>query len=103
MDVNQLLTLLLGGGFVATVTALFNGIRSLREGARGRERDTIGGLIKDRKDAIEERDKANDRTDEMTQQRDMWRNWAGRLEYGITSQGGDLPPGRPVFAEEKPQ
>lgn len=93
MDISQLLTLLLGGGFVATVTALFNGVKSLREGSRSRERDTISDLINGRKEAEHDRDRNAD-------ERDMWRNWAGRLEYGLLQNGVDLPPGRPIFADE---
>jgi hypothetical protein len=101
VTVSQLLTLLLGGGAVATITALFNGIKSLREGSRGKERDTIAGLIKDRKDAQEDRDKAEDARDAMMNERDQWRNWAGRLEYGLAQHGVELPPGRPTFDEAK--
>lgn len=90
MDVGQLLTLLLGGGMVATITAVFSGFKSLREGTRSRERDTISDLIARRKEADDERDKAREERDEAFDardrafnQRDYWRNWAGTLEYTI--------------------
>jgi hypothetical protein len=89
MDLGQLLTLLLGGGCVATITALFNGIKSIREGTRTRERDTIADLIKSRDEAEEEREDALD-------ERDWWRNWAGQLEYICHKNGIELPPKTPM-------
>lgn len=91
MDVGQLLTLLLGGGAVATITALFNGVKSLREGSRSREKDTIKDLIDQRKEAWEDRDSAFDARDAAFNERDYWRNWAGQLEYVIRSEGLQLP------------
>lgn len=93
MDVGQLLTLLLGGGAVATITALFNGIKSLREGSRSRERDTISDLINGRKTAETERDEAMD-------QRDAWRNRSGALEYHCRANGLALPADVPPIPEE---
>lgn len=92
MDTGQLLTLLLGGGAVATITALFQGIKSLQTGARARERDTVTELIAQRKEAWEDRDKASD-------ERDYWRNWAGTVEYYARQKGVDLP-GRPPLPDE---
>lgn len=89
LDVGQLLTLLLGGGMVATVSALFSGIKSLREGARARERDTIADLISQRNEAWTDRDAALD-------ERDYWRNWAGTLEYLALSQGVVVPTKPPL-------
>jgi len=101
MDVGQLLTLLLGGGAVATITALFNGVKSLREGSRSRERDTIGDLIQRRKDAEEERDRAYDARDRAFDERDYWRNWAGSLEYVCEQRGVGMPTKPPMPPEEK--
>lgn len=103
MDVGQLLTLLLGGGMVATITAVFSGVKSLREGSRSRERDTISDLIARRKEADEERDKARDERDEAFNardrafnQRDYWRNWAALLEYTILQNMPDKMPVKPT-------
>lgn len=93
MDVGQLLTLLLGGGAVATITALFQGIKSLRDGARARDKDAVADLIKRRKDAEEERDDAFDARDRAFDQRDYWRNWAGVLEYTVL---GNIPDKMPI-------
>jgi hypothetical protein len=92
LDVGQLLTLLLGGGAVATLTALFSGIKSLREGSKARERDTI-------KDLIDQRNEAWDMRDNALDARDYWRNWAGQLEYLARSQGLVIPT-RPVLPGE---
>jgi hypothetical protein len=100
VTISQLLTLLLGGGAVATITAMFNGIKSLREGSRGKEHDTIASLITDRKEAIKDRDKANDARDFAYDERDYWRNWAGRLEYVLIQHGIALPEKAPLPQEK---
>lgn len=92
MDVGQLLTLLLGGGALATITALFNGVKSLREGSRSRERDTIKDLIEQRKEAWSERDEAFDLRDNALDQRDFWRERAGTLDYLCRTHGVEVPP-----------
>lgn len=92
MDLDSLLTLLLGGGAVATITALFNGLKSLREGSRSRERDTVKDLIEQRKEARTERDEAVDRAEHALDERDYWRNRAGTLEYLLGRTGTDIPP-----------
>lgn len=88
MEVSELLTLLLGGGAVATLGALFQGIRSLQNGARAREKETVKELVKQRKEAWIERDNAND-------QADYWRKWAARIEYEASRAGVALPE-RPI-------
>lgn len=93
MAVGDLLTLLLGGGAVATITALFKGVRSIQSGARARERDTVNELIKQRQESWLDRDFAED-------QRDYWRNWAGTVEYYANQKGVELPPRPPE--PEKP-
>ena len=84
MNTGDLLTLLLGGGAVATITALFQGIRSLQTGARARDKDTLNDLVLQRKEAWEDRDLAQD-------ERDYWRNWAGQVEYYARVHGVELP------------
>ena len=88
MDTEALLTLLLGGGAVATIGALFQGIRSLQTGARAREKDTVNDLVSQRKEAWLDRDNALD-------SRDYWRNWAGTVEYMAGQKGVELPPRPP--------
>ena len=84
MNTGDLLALLLGGGAVATIGAFFQGIKSLREGARAKEKDTINELVRQRKEAWIDRDNAND-------QADYWRRWAGTVEYEARAHGVDLP------------
>ena len=108
-DTGDLLTLLLGGGATATIVALFNGLKSIREGSRSRERDTIADLIQRRKESDDERDKARDERDEAEvraeialNQRDYWRNWAGMLEYTILQiDPAKLPP-KPLPPNPRP-
>ena len=88
----DILTLLLGGGAVATLTALFQGVKSLQTGARARERDTVKSLVDQRKEAWLDRDNSNDFAD-------YWRLWAATVEYEARRQGVDLParPPEPIL------
>lgn len=93
MTTGDLLTLLLGGGAVATIGALFKGLQALQTGARARERDTVKSLVEQRNEAWHDRDTAID-------ERDYWRNWAGTLEWHARRGGIELPD-RPPLPEEK--
>ena len=85
METGELLTLLLGGGAVATIGAFFQGIKSLQSGSRAREKETVTDLVRQRKEAWQDRDFANDVAD-------YWRTWAGTVEYEARRQGVELPP-----------
>lgn len=89
MNPGDALTLLLGGGLVATVGAFFKGIQALQNGARSRERDTVNELVRQRKEAWLDRDNAQD-------ERDYWRNWAGDVEFHARTAGVVLPTRRPI-------
>ena len=94
IDVTQLLTLVLGGGMVATVTAFFNGFKSLREGARTREKSTIEDLIAQRTKAITERDEEFEDKTFAYSDRDRWKSYAGQLIFIINKHGhtDEIPP-----------
>lgn len=94
METGDLLALLLGGGAVATIGAVFQGIRSLQTGARARERDTVNTLVKQRKEAWSDRDYSNE-------ERDYWRSWAGRMEYLATRAGVEIPEKPPYPVKPK--
>ncbi len=102
LDINALLTLVLGGGLVGTITAFINGYRSLKEGAKSREKSTIEDLINQRSDAIRERDIEFSDKNFAFDQRDYWRNWAADLEFLMRSQGLPVPP-RPVEPIREPK
>jgi hypothetical protein len=85
----DVLTLLLGGGAVATIGAFFKGVQALQSGARARERDTVKQLVDQRDEAWVDRDN-------MTDERDYWRNRAGQLEFGLRQNGID-PPEKPPY------
>lgn len=91
LDINSLLTLILGGGLVATITALVNGIKSLKDGARSREKGTIEDLVSQRKKAYEERDLEFEEKTFAYDQRDFWRNRAADLEFALRQQGIEPP------------
>lgn len=96
MGTADVLTLLLGGGAVATFTAIFKGVQALQTGARSREKDTVKQLVDQRDEAWIDRDNAVD-------ERDYWRNRAGTLEYGLRQHGIDPPdaPPYPILKEFK--
>ncbi len=91
IDVNNLLTLILGGGLVATIGALVNGYKSLRDGAKSREKGTIEDLVSQRKAANEERDLESKEKDFAFDQRDYWRNRAADLEFALRKAGIEPP------------
>src|SRR5690606_38401896 len=86
IDVETLLTLLLGAGGAGFLSALFSGIRSLQRGVAGRTREGIADLAR-------WRDEANDARERAERSRDARRMYAAQLEYQILSSGGTLPPG----------
>lgn len=92
IDINNILTLILGGGLVGTLTALFNGYRSLKDGAKTREKGTIEDLVSQRKNAVQERELEFEEKNFAFDQRDFWRNRAADLEYTLRQAGVDTPP-----------
>lgn len=99
MNVSDILTLLLGGGAVATVAAIFKGVQALREGARSREKDLVGDLE-------DWRSKANRARELAEAQRDYWRDKAAEYRFILRDEyGHKLPPENPptsasVLAQE---
>lgn len=93
MEAADLLKLLLGGGAVATFTAVFKGIQALQTGARRRERDTVKSLVEHRNEAWADRDYWQDMADH-------WMQWAGTVEYEARSAGVRLP-NRPPEPQRK--
>ena len=91
IDINNLLTLILGGGLVATLSALVNGYKSLKDGARTREKGTIEDLISQRKKAYEDRDIELEEKNFALDQRDFWRNRAADLEFELRKAGIEPP------------
>lgn len=73
-----LVTLLLGGGGLAFLQALFKGAGSLRGGARAREREAVNDLAR-------ARDAADERAEWAEADRDHWRDTAGRWRYQLVS------------------
>lgn len=99
MNTGEILTLLLGGGAVATIGAFFQGVKSLQSGARAREKETVTGLVKQRNEAWEDRDYSDDVAN-------YWKQWAGTVEYEARRGGVELParppePQRPSREEEQ--
>lgn len=95
MNVQDILTLLLGGGAVTTIAAFFKGVKTLREGARSREKDVISDLRTWREESNEERELAE-------RQRDYWRDKAAEYRYRLMNEFGvDLPSEQPPVRKPK--
>lgn len=89
MNVSDILTLVLGGGLVATIAAIFKGVQALREGARAKEKDLVGDLE-------DWRFKANQARELAEAQRDYWREKAADYRFMLRdTYGVQLPPERP--------
>lgn len=95
MDTDTVLTALLSVGGTAFIAALFNGIRSLREGVRSREKEAITNIA----GWGEENAKRADRAEN---DRDHYREYNGILIYFIRANGLEppQPPKRKVSDDE---
>lgn len=91
-----IISLLIGGGGVAFVTALAKGIRDLRGGARAREREAVDDLARWRDEADEGRRAAE-------RDRDFWRGTAGSYGYQLRTLGVEPIPANPIPPSERPQ
>lgn len=83
-----LVTLLLGGGGLAFLQAVFKGAGTLRGGARAREREAVNDLAR-------ARDAADDRAEWAEADRDFWHETAGRWRYQLVSNNIEPIPSNP--------
>lgn len=84
MDAGTLLTVLLSVGGAAFITAVFSGVRSLREGVKAREKEAITNIASWGQDAARRADKAED-------DRDYYRDWVGILLFAMRKEGMTPP------------
>lgn len=89
IDINTLVTALLGGGAVTFVGALVNGWKTLRSGARAREKEAVDDLAK-------WRDELDKRATRAELDRDFWRGVAGGYAYQLIRSGNKPDPPDPV-------
>ena len=94
LDLTTVVSVLLGGGAVATLTAGFKGITALRSGARAREREAVDDLGRWR----DELDRARRATE---RDRDYWRLVASRYAAQLVRAGIDPVPSDPVPPSER--
>lgn len=78
---------LLSVGGAAFVKNFFGGVRTLRTGARAREREALADLIQRREDAEADRD--------------YWRRIAGRYAWQLVRAGQEPDPVEPVPPSER--
>ncbi len=88
IDADTLFTTIIGVGGATFIAAIVKAYRDIRNGARVRDRDTVGSLR-------EQRDDAEARTREVVIDRDFYMDVIGRLVYQLRLAGvePDLPPG----------
>lgn len=83
-----LVTLLLGGGGLAFLQAVFKGAGTLRGGARAREREAVNDLAR-------ARDAADERAEWAEADRDYWHVTAGQWRYQLITAGIEPVPLNP--------
>lgn len=92
--VQLLISTVLGGGLAITVTALIRGWRTLRAGARAREREGIADLAK-------WREEADDARRECEKDRQYWHSVAARYGYQLHRAGMVPDPINPAPPSER--
>jgi hypothetical protein len=85
MNLGDFLTLVLGGGAVATVGAVFKGVQALRAGARSREKEAVDDLEKWRVQAVRRAERAEE-------DRDYYRDYASQCRFLLRENGIEPPP-----------
>lgn len=90
------LGVVLGGGGVAFLGALFKGFQLLRDGARAREREAIAGLEKWREDSDKRAERALEQADYLRLLAAYWQTRAGTLEYELNRHGLTAPTALPL-------
>lgn len=89
-----LVTLLLGGGGLAFLQAMFRGFGTLQTGARAHERESI-------KDLARARDAADDRAEWAEADRDFWHMDSARVRYQLIHHGVEPVPADPIPPSER--
>jgi hypothetical protein len=80
IDPNALLLGIIGAGGATFITAAVKAVKDLRSGARAKDRDTVGSLR-------EQRDDAERRCREASEDRDHWHRIVGRLMFQLERAG----------------
>lgn len=84
MNLGDFLTLILGGGAVATIGAVFKGVQALRAGARSREKEAVDDLEKWRVAAVR-------RAEAAEADRDYYRDYAAQCRFTLKENGIAAP------------
>lgn len=90
------LNLILGGGLVATIGALFKGLQMLRNSATARTNKAVGDLERWRMEADERTRAAREDADWYLDLADYWRDRAGTAEFQARSAGVTLSDPAPL-------
>jgi hypothetical protein len=91
MDSNTWVPLVVGGGGVAVITAVFQGLRSIQTGISAKARQSIEDLERWRDDADEARKRAEQARDAAYARLLQWQRYAGALEFALLSNGLEPP------------
>lgn len=87
----EFLTIILGGGAAAMVTAIVQAYRSIKDGSRVQEKDAFADLEISRRRETRRREWAET-------ERDYWHSWAATLEFTLRANvASNLVPERPPY------
>lgn len=91
----QWLNLILGGGLVATIGAVFKGLQMLRNSATARINNAVAKLEELAEESDERARVAWIEAQYRATLAYYWRTWAGTMEYLATRAGAEIPPRPP--------
>lgn len=91
MDSGTLLNLLLGGGGVALLTALFQVYKYLSQGARSKEKEALARISQWTEDSEARADREQQRAVRAEYERDQLNRYVAMLERRLIVAGIDLP------------
>ena len=89
VDLNTVFTVLLGGGAIATFTAIFKGVASLRSGATARQRQIMDNLASNN-------ERNEQRAARAEADRDFWHATTGGYHYQLVQAGITPNPVNPI-------
>lgn len=90
----EALSVLLGAGGLGILAALVKAWRDIKSGKKADERDTITDLEALRKSAI-------DSLQQVTVERDYYRDWAGEMSFQLAQLTGKVPEKPPYPTHER--
>lgn len=97
------LSVVLGGGLVATIGAIFQGLKMLREGGAAKAAKLMSDLERARTEEEARTRAARDDSEWYLDLADYWRTRAGAAEFAAERGGIDLPDPDPLPVRPAPK